>query len=280
MNIAASARKAAAAAWRPARNWHAAWRTKATACGPGSAFAPEYAELEDLPGTPRGRVLVPLRVDQLERGAKRSPQARAVIAGDRQAAALFRPVEREGGDDGVPADFQAASEARDIGDAVFLVGEKVERRPVVPDVVSLHRLPDRGICHQPLDSVGVGSEASLGSLQRRARQIEHSDILKPPLDEMVDQSRRAAANIDDGRTIDGTRLHDQFERRRRALLKPADLVLALCRVDVFPMGLTAGVSHKPSPPALIHGRLSRPRQRANEHAVGERSLWLRRWRAR
>src|SRR6266508_846087 len=100
MNIAASARKAAAAAWKPVRNWRAAWRTNAP--GPRSLLAPEYAELEDLPGVPGGRVLVPLRVHQLEGGAERPPQARAVIAGDRQAAALFRAVEREGGDDGVP----------------------------------------------------------------------------------------------------------------------------------------------------------------------------------
>ena len=67
---------------------------------------------------------MPLRVYQLERGAERPAQARAVIAGDRQAAALFRPVEREGGDDGVRADFQAASEAGDVGGAIVSVGEK------------------------------------------------------------------------------------------------------------------------------------------------------------
>src|SRR5438874_13523355 len=94
---------------------------------PGSAFVPEYAELNDLPGVPRGRVFVPLCVHQLERGAKRPAQARAVIAGDRQAAALFRAVEREGSDDGVPADFQAAPEAGDVGGAIACVGEKVKR---------------------------------------------------------------------------------------------------------------------------------------------------------
>src|SRR6266545_3775819 len=55
----------------------AAWRTNAP--GPRSLLAPEYAELEDLPGVPGGRVLVPLRVHQLEGGAERPPQARAVI---------------------------------------------------------------------------------------------------------------------------------------------------------------------------------------------------------
>ena len=95
------------------------------------------------------------------------------------------------------AGLQSSPEALDIGSAVFLIGEKVERRPVVPDVVSLHRLPDRGICHQPANPVGARSEASLGSLQCRVRQIKHGDILKPLLDEMVDQPRSAATNVDD-----------------------------------------------------------------------------------
>ena len=90
---------------------------------------PEYAELKDLPGVPRGRVFVPLCVHQLERGAERPAQARAVIAGDRQAAALFRAVEREGSDDGVPADFQAAPEAGCTGQASAVSGTVSGRLP-------------------------------------------------------------------------------------------------------------------------------------------------------
>src|SRR2546429_9926912 len=102
---------------------------------PGSTLAPEYAELEDLPGIPRGRVFVPLRMHQLERGAERLSQARAVIAGDRQAAAFFRAVEPEGGDDGVPADFQAALKAGAGGGAIACAGAQGKsppRRPAFP----------------------------------------------------------------------------------------------------------------------------------------------------
>src|SRR5947207_982183 len=215
---------------------------------PGSTLAPEYAELEDLPGIPRGRVFVPLRMHQLERGAERLSQARAVIAGDRQAAALFRAVEREGSDDGVPADFQAAPEAGDVGGAIACVGEKVKRRPVVPDIVGLGRFKGRRVRDDPADTLGAGAKAALkaglGGSQRRARQIEHGNVLEPLLDEMVDQPRSTAANVDNRRVADGTRLHDQFERRHRALLKPANLVLALRGVDVLPMGLAVGVFHK------------------------------------
>src|SRR6185312_5716733 len=200
MNIAASVRKAAAAAWRPARNWRAAWRTSARGDrAPRSALAAKYAELENLVRAPGRCVFVPLGVNRQKPGTERLREARCVVTRDRQTAAFFRAIERESRDDGVSAGFQTAHEARDIGGAVFFVGEKVERRPVVPDVLSPRRLPDRGICHQPLNPVGTRAEASPGGLQCRVRQIEHRDILKPQLDEMVDQPRRAATNVDDGR---------------------------------------------------------------------------------
>jgi hypothetical protein len=112
-------------------------------------------------------MLVPLRLQQPERGAERPRQARTVIAGDRQPAALFRTVQRESGDDRVSSGFQTAREALDIGRAIGRVGEKVERCPVVPDVVLSRRLPDRGILHQPVNPVGARSEASLGGFQCR-----------------------------------------------------------------------------------------------------------------
>ena len=106
---------------------------------------------------------VPSGMNQPESRTERLPEARGVVTRDGQPAAFFRAVQRESGDDGVTAGFQTVRKARDIGGAVFLVGEKVERRPVVPDVVWLHRLPDRDIRHQPVNPVGARSEASLGA---------------------------------------------------------------------------------------------------------------------
>ena len=143
-------------------------------------------------------MLVPSGVNQPKSGTERLPETRGVVTRDGQAAAFFRAIQRESGDDGVSASFQTARKALDIGGTVFLIGEKVERRPVVPDVISLYRLPNRDIRHQPMNSIGADAETSLGSLQCRARQIEHADILKSLLNEMVDQPRSAAANVDDG----------------------------------------------------------------------------------
>src|SRR6185503_10020677 len=100
-------------------------------------------------------------VNQPKSRTERLPEARGVVTRDRQSAAFFRAIQCESGDDGVSAGFQTARKALDIGGTVFLVGEKVKRRPVVPDVVSLHRLPGRGIRHQPMDLIGAGAQASL-----------------------------------------------------------------------------------------------------------------------
>ena len=108
-------------------------------------------------------MLVPLRVDQLEHGTERLSKARAVIAGDRQAAALFRAVQREGSDDGVPPDFQAAPEAGDVSGAIVRFGEKVERRPVVPDIVALYRLKGRGVCDEPVNALGAAPRRALAA---------------------------------------------------------------------------------------------------------------------
>src|SRR5512141_848440 len=101
----------------------------------------------------------------------------------------------------------------------------------MPDIVELGRLKSCRVRNDPINPLGAGAKvaikAAFGGSQRRARQIEHGDIFKALLDETVDQPRSTAANVDDGRLAGGPRLHDQFERRRRAFLKPADLVLAL-----------------------------------------------------
>ena len=51
-------------------------------------------------------MFVPPGMDQLERMPECLPKARGVVAHDRQAAALFRSIHRESGDDDVPSGLQ------------------------------------------------------------------------------------------------------------------------------------------------------------------------------
>jgi hypothetical protein len=53
---------------------------------------------------------------------------------------LLRPIEREGGDDGVPSDFQDSFKVYDIRSTVKLLGEEVERRSIMPKVERLQGL--------------------------------------------------------------------------------------------------------------------------------------------
>src|SRR5437660_532401 len=92
---------------------------------------------------------MPPRIDQLERPAQGVAQADWIVSLHGQAAAALRSIGRKGRDDGVPSRLQGSPKARDIGGPVALLGEEVEGRPVMPDVVALRRLPDRRICRNP-----------------------------------------------------------------------------------------------------------------------------------
>src|SRR4051812_24045296 len=127
----------------------------------GSRHALKNAELEMLSRAPWRVVLAPLAVQQLEAGPERLTKAGRVVALDRQATAFLGAIQCEGGDDGVAADRQGLPEAGDIGRAVACLGEKVERRPVVPDIIPPGRLPIRGIGNQPVRLVGAFAETGL-----------------------------------------------------------------------------------------------------------------------
>src|SRR6476620_3977659 len=121
MNIAASARKAAAAAWRPAKNCRVAWRISARWRLPISTLAAKHAELENLVRAPGRCVFVPLGLNRPKPGTERLRQTRGVVTRDWQAAAFFRAIQRESRDDRMSPGFQTAREALDIGSAILLV---------------------------------------------------------------------------------------------------------------------------------------------------------------
>lgn len=133
-------------------------------------------------------MLVPQGVDQREGASEYLRQARRVVTHHRKAAAPVRAVRREGGDDGVPSDSQAPYQTRDVSSTVMLVGQEVERCPVMPDVVCLRRLPGRNVGDNPMNQGGSIPKTGLGRIQRGLRQIEHGDITESTLDEVINQS--------------------------------------------------------------------------------------------
>ena len=102
--------------------------------------------------------------DQFEPVTERFAEARRVISHDRQAATALRPIQRKCCDDGVSSNFHSSDETRDIGRTVRFTVKEVERRPVVPDVIGVLRLPDRHIGNKPLDLRGPRHQDALSQL--------------------------------------------------------------------------------------------------------------------
>src|SRR5205807_1247847 len=77
-------------------------------------------------------------------------KARSIVPHHGQAAASFWSIEREGRNDGVPPKLQAPLKSLDISSAVAVLGQKVERCPIVPNVVSPWRVPGGSVRDNPL----------------------------------------------------------------------------------------------------------------------------------
>jgi len=131
---------------------------------------------------------VPPGLNELERAPEGLTEARSIVPHDGKAAASFRSVERKGGNDCVPSDFQGPSETRDIRSTVTLLGQEMKGRPIVPNIVSLRRLPGCCIRDDPMNLCGAAPKAGFRGLECGPGQIEDGYILKAPIDEIVGQA--------------------------------------------------------------------------------------------
>ncbi len=104
-------------------------------------------------------------ISELERAPEGLAKTRGIVSHHGQAAASFWPVEREGGNDGVPSDLKGSFKARDIRRSVTFLGEKVECRPIMPDVVSFLRLPNCSVRDNPMNLCSTAPKASFGGLK-------------------------------------------------------------------------------------------------------------------
>ena len=110
---------------------------------------------------------MPPSVYDLERATECLAEGRGIVSHDRQAAASFWPIECEGRNDGVPADLYGSLKSRDIGSAITFLGEEMECCPIMPNVVSFRRLPDRSIRGDPVNLCSSVPKASFSGRQRR-----------------------------------------------------------------------------------------------------------------
>jgi hypothetical protein len=125
--------------------------------------------------------------------------------------------------------------------------QEVKGRAIVPHVVALGRLPLGHVSHDPPYVRSLAAETRPGGRQRLFGKIQNGQRFKPLFKESIDQARGTASDVEDGCTLRHARRINQVERNSRAVLKPADLLLALGSVDILPMGLPTGAIHRPSP---------------------------------
>lgn len=111
--------------------------------------------------------------DKLEGWPEFAMELGVAVADDWQAAALLRAVWREGRNDHMPPGFHRFHDLLDILQAIGRIGQKMENRPVMPNVICLlgkRHMLDVG--SDPLDFSALRSEATTGNGERAGGKIE------------------------------------------------------------------------------------------------------------
>lgn len=88
---------------------------------------------------------------QSKRVAKYLPEASRVVPNNRQAAATLWTVESERTDDHMSTGPDSAEDSFRIGLLVVLIGQKIKRGSIMPEVINLNWLPCSDIGDDPFD---------------------------------------------------------------------------------------------------------------------------------
>jgi hypothetical protein len=102
---------------------------------------------------------LPPTINELESPTEGLTKACRIVPYYGEAAASFWPIECESGDDRAPSNHQCSFKARDIRSTVTVLGEELERRPIMPNVVCLQRLPDCNVRDDPVNLCGTAPKA-------------------------------------------------------------------------------------------------------------------------
>jgi hypothetical protein len=168
-------------------------------------------------------VVLLVMFNQLESGTEFGMQAIRVVLDHWEATAFRWPVRCECGHDNVAAWLHSAHHLGDISVTICLVGQKMENRTIVPHVKGTFW--QREGCHvafYPAHETCSRSEASAGNSQCLAGEVQNGKIFVTVGEEVINQGRGPAADIDDRCCRYGTNPADQIRRQRRVGLKPAD----------------------------------------------------------
>ena len=108
---------------------------------------------------------MPPSINKPERATQGLAKAPGIVPHSWEAAASLWPIKREGRNDGVPSNLQGPLKVCDIRGTITVLGEEVERRPIMPNVVSLQRLPDCSVRDNPMDLCSTAPKACFSGLK-------------------------------------------------------------------------------------------------------------------
>lgn len=131
---------------------------------------------------------------------------------------------------------QRVAKLRDVGAAPAGIGQEVEHRAIVPDVDAAGRQVDaRDVTLHPAYLRGVAPEAVSHGGERFAGDIQHGDRFESRGEQIVDERRRAAADVENAGTVRGARRPDQRQRSLQVWSIPAHRVGRFRSVHIAPM---------------------------------------------
>ncbi len=212
-------------------------------------------KLEFLRAPARRYVRMAHGADQPESWAEQGCEAGGIVARHREAAAFFRTIGREGADDGKAAAPQGLAERPHIGPLVFGLVEKMQRCAIMPEIIKLCWRKARNVALDPFHGASLCAQPRVRDAQRRTGEVKHAGR-KALRQQMIDQPRRTAANVNDvGRGLYAG-CADQRQRQFGRGLIPAHAGIGLLLIDPLPM-IAVGTCHRS----------------ASDPGLPERSLW-------
>lgn len=168
-----------------------------------------------------------------------------IVSNDIEAAAFLRAFRAERGDDNMAAVSKRTFHVSDIFSAVVRIGEKVKYGAVVPDIKTIGgQFGGRDVGFDPVDPPGTGPEPRSTVVDSPAGNIEDRHIDKAEIQQIVGQRGISATHIDDRCVFPHACTEDQFYGNFEVFAKPTYLFSRFSLVNVFPVVLSVGVSHK------------------------------------
>jgi hypothetical protein len=138
-----------------------------------------------------------VRFHEVELIAQQTLEAISVVLHDRQSAAFRWAAWRKAGDDRPAVAVEGGVKRANIEGLVIGFGEEVQHGAVVPESEALGRTPGRHVRRNPCDALRFCAKSCARLFECRRGDIEHCHISEAVAQQVIDQGRCAAADVDE-----------------------------------------------------------------------------------